>query len=148
MSRHEAEQGSHFLLAGVGADASFLGRLVSILPADGYGQFFLESGGAIEMEYWPGPAGIIPSWLRRDQAMGSAQSPAQPGSLLVQALSAWTDEWLPEPGPAFDLPYTIWIGGAGIGEVDAFCAYLEGAYPGLHLHHPEPPKEVPTMARF
>ncbi|MDR6866589.1 NADPH-dependent ferric siderophore reductase [Microbacterium resistens] len=129
--------GDHFVLAGVSSDAPFVNRLVAALPEDSYGQVFLEGTGPSRVLGWPGPARLVPFWLRQDLAPAVDGRLPGPGDVLAAALRAWADEWLPEPGHRGVLPFTVWIGGAGHRPVDELCRRLTLSYPGLHLHHPE-----------
>ncbi|WP_295012746.1 hypothetical protein [uncultured Microbacterium sp.] len=126
----------HFVLAGVVSDAPFLNRLLAALPANGYGQVFVESTGQPTLLSWPGPADVVPFWARQDLAPARDGRLPQPGEVLADVLRAWVAEWLPEPGCDDVLPYTMWIGAAGHPPVDALCRELARDYPWLHLHHP------------
>ncbi|WP_424936143.1 MULTISPECIES: SIP domain-containing protein [Bacteria] len=126
----------HFLLAGVTSDAPFLGRLLAALPDDGFGQVLIEGTGPSALRGWPGPAGISAHWVRQDLVPARDGRLPGPGAVLADAVRAWAAEWLPEPGTARPLPYTVWIGGAGCPPMDDLCRELLRDHPWLHLHHP------------
>jgi NADPH-dependent ferric siderophore reductase len=101
---HRGRPGPTVLLAGDGADLRDLRALASALPADAYGQVYVEVAAAEQIERLDAPARVTVSWLVR----AGAERVAPRGALLTAAVEAWIAEWMP-PG-ARDDRRIAWIG--------------------------------------
>lgn len=80
------------LLAGDSADLRDLRALAATLPADAYGQVYVEVASALQIEPLDLPARVAATWLVREGDAGVAPR----GALLTAAVTAWIDEWMPE----------------------------------------------------
>ena len=89
MRAHRGRPGPTVLLAGDGADLGDLEALIATLPADAYGQVYVEVGAADEVRPLPTPRRVHVTWLVRG-------ADAAPGTLLCSAVEAWTAEWMPD----------------------------------------------------
>lgn len=88
MRAHRGRPRPTVLLAGDGADLRDLTALAATLPADAYGQVYVEVGSAAEVVPLPTPARVAVTWLVRDEDVPC-------GALLRPAVEAWTAEWMP-----------------------------------------------------
>jgi NADPH-dependent ferric siderophore reductase len=88
---HRGRPGPTVLLAGDGADLRDLRALVATLPADAYGQVYVEVASAGQVERLMTPARVAVTWLVRERERGVAAR----GRLLTAAVDAWIDEWMP-----------------------------------------------------
>jgi NADPH-dependent ferric siderophore reductase len=80
------------LLAGDSADLRDLRALAATLPADAYGQVYVEVASAVQAEAIEVPARVVVTWLVRDREDGVAAR----GALLGAAVDGWIAEWMPE----------------------------------------------------
>lgn len=119
-----------FLLAGDGTDLPKLARILTRLPADAYGQVFIEVPSSITMHPFRAPRDVTITWLRRDDA--AAGSMASRGELIVRAVSAWFDEWMTDGGSVG--PMVIWIGCSASPRVARLHRDLRRRYPQLGEH--------------
>ena len=90
---HRGRPGPTVLLAGDSADLRDLRALAATLPADAYGQIYIEVVSAEQIESLPTPARVAVTWLLRAQEAGAAVP--ERGVLLTAAIDAWTAEWMP-----------------------------------------------------
>lgn len=65
--------------------------LAATLPADAYGQVYVEVASAVQIEPVTTPARVVVTWLVRETEAGVAPR----GELLAKAVDAWTAEWMP-----------------------------------------------------
>jgi len=88
---HRGRPGPTVLLAGDSADLPDLLALASTLPADAYGQVYVEVASAVQIEPLPTPARVAVTWLVREHDHGIAAR----GALLAAAVDGWIAEWMP-----------------------------------------------------
>lgn len=93
MRSHRGRPGPTVLLAGDSADLRDLRALAATLPADAYGQVYIEVASADQIEPLPTPARVAVTWLVRDCEAEAAV--AERGVLLTAAIDAWIAEWMP-----------------------------------------------------
>jgi NADPH-dependent ferric siderophore reductase len=98
---HRGRPGQSVLLAGDETDLRDLHALIATLPADAYGQVYVEVDAAERIESLATPARVVTTWLVREPA-------AEAGALLADAVAAWIAEWMPEG--ACDQRRIAWIG--------------------------------------
>jgi NADPH-dependent ferric siderophore reductase len=98
---HRGRPGPTVVLAGDETDLRDLRALISTLPADAYGQVYVEVDDASRIEPLATPARVVTSWLVREPAVAT-------GSLLADAVEGWIAEWMPEG--ACDQRRIAWIG--------------------------------------
>lgn len=91
MRSHRGRPGPTVLLAGDSADLRDLSALAATLPADAYGQVYVEVASAVQIEAMPTPVRVAVTWLVRESATGVAER----GVLLTAAIDAWIAEWMP-----------------------------------------------------
>lgn len=105
----------HILLVGDSTDLPALDAMLRDLPADTYGQVYVEVATGIQIRSLPAPPHVSVTWLCRDRAhsdldvvpRGVGAMPHR-GELASRAIAAWVAEWQPdEPG---DEDYALWIG--------------------------------------
>ncbi len=122
---------AHFLIAGDAGDLPLLERLLSRLPADAYGQVFVEVTTAFQITELPAPVGMTVTWL-----VDKPATQAEPrGELAARAAVAWVAEWMPESRDAHEAPYVMWIGGTTSIVLDRLHDRLGDRLDRLHLHH-------------
>lgn len=91
MRAHRGRPGPTVLLAGDSADLPDLLALAATLPADAYGQVYVEVASAVQIEPLPTPARVAVTWLVREHDDGIAAR----GALLAAAVDGWIAEWMP-----------------------------------------------------
>jgi NADPH-dependent ferric siderophore reductase len=89
---HRGRPGPTVLLAGDSADLRDLRALAATLPADAYGQVYIEVASSLQIESLEIPARVGITWLVRERAADIAAR----GALLGAAVEAWMAEWMPE----------------------------------------------------
>jgi NADPH-dependent ferric siderophore reductase len=89
---HRGRPGPTVLLAGDSADLRDLRALTASLPADAYGQVYVEVASALQIEPLATPVRVAVTWLVRESGSGVIAR----GALLTAAVDAWIDEWMPE----------------------------------------------------
>ena len=124
---------SPILLAGDDLDIDLIAELLTQLPGTAYGQIIIEVSDLSRVQDLREPPGFTTHWLPRRAPGGRTLH--VPGELLIQAISAWTAEWIPKDGTREELPQLIWVGGARCPEVTLLCERLHHLHHSLHLHH-------------
>jgi NADPH-dependent ferric siderophore reductase len=89
---HRGRPGPTVLLAGDSADLRDLRALAASLPADAYGQVYVEVASAVQIERLETPVRVAVTWLVREQESDIAAR----GVLLTAAVDGWIAEWMPE----------------------------------------------------
>ena len=92
MRTHRGRPGPTVLLAGDSADLRDLRALAATLPADSYGQVYVEVASARQIEDLVTPVRVVVTWLVRETVAGMAVR----GALLTAAVDGWIAEWMPE----------------------------------------------------
>lgn len=123
---------AHFLLAGDSADLERLQDACSRLPADAYGQVFVEVASLIQVRRLHAPDGMSVVWLSRDRG---ARGLVRRGELLARAVEAWVGEWMPG-GAGHEQPYVLWVGCAASERVDRLVQELAARFGLAHVHGP------------
>ncbi|QJU54928.1 SIP domain-containing protein [Herbiconiux sp. KACC 21604] len=101
---------AHVLLAGDTTDLTPIRRILSELPADAYGQVYIEIVSPIQIRELPRPAGVNLTWLRRDLVPHGLLVIAPRGELIRSAVSAWVAEWMPEATSEGGDRIVLWVG--------------------------------------
>jgi NADPH-dependent ferric siderophore reductase len=92
----------HVLVAGDLADLEAVSALLAFLPADAYGQVFVETPADAPLAPLPAPARVTVTRIARPLD-------AEPGRLLARAVDGWVAEWCPgEPDAARAV--AMWVG--------------------------------------
>ena len=124
---------AHFLIVGDATDLPMLRGILSRLPADAYGQVFVEVATAVQIQDWEAPADVSVTWLVRERL----RHPLPPrGDLATEAVIAWIAEWMPEEQGLHAVPYVLWIGCSMNPQMDRLYRELDERLDGVHLHHP------------
>ena len=102
----------HVMMAGDSRDLPELRSILSRLPADSYGQVFIEIVSSVQVVPLAVPAGVTVTWLRRDLASGASHGTfgAARGESLERAVLAWAAEWLEAECQCGQAPFYLWIG--------------------------------------
>jgi len=106
---HRGRPGPTVLLAGDASDLRDLRALISTLPADAYGQVYVEVADAAQVERLAKPPRVAVTWLVREGEDGST---TDPGVLLGAAVDGWIAEWM--PAGARDDRRIAWVGCAAV----------------------------------
>jgi len=88
---HRGRPGPTVLLAGDSTDLRDLRALAATLPADAYGQVYVEVASPVQIEQLVTPVRVAVTWLVRERDTDIAVR----GELLTAAVDAWIDEWMP-----------------------------------------------------
>jgi NADPH-dependent ferric siderophore reductase len=121
----------HYLLVGDSADLGTLRRMADSLPADAYGQVYIEVASKVQVEQFRTRAGLTVTWLRRDRDAHRTGTLAPRGLLAARAMAGWASEWLGDD--AGELRYAAWIGCASSSDVRRLLPELANR-PEMHLH--------------
>jgi NADPH-dependent ferric siderophore reductase len=100
----------HVLLAGDTTDLTPIRRILSELPADAYGQVYLEIVSPIQIRPIERPEGVSLTWLRRDLVPHGLLEIAPRGELIRSAVTAWVAEWMPEAPSEGGERIHLWVG--------------------------------------
>jgi NADPH-dependent ferric siderophore reductase len=93
---HRGRPGPTVLLAGDASDLRDLRALISTLPADAYGQVYVEVSDAEQVERLATPPRVAVTWLVRESGSEREDgSTAERGLLLAAAVEGWIAEWMP-----------------------------------------------------
>ncbi|WIB75863.1 SIP domain-containing protein [Curtobacterium sp. MCPF17_002] len=109
MARTRRQPSERILLAGGVDDLPEISRMLEDLPANAYGQVFVEVALQEQVRSLPAPPRVTVSWLVRS-ARASVVAPlvfADHGEALAAAVTGWASEWCVadcEPRT------TVWIG--------------------------------------
>lgn len=127
-----------YLVAGGDEDIAAVVQVLARMPQEARGQVFIEVDNRLEIAVLPLPAGASLTWLVRDRHPCRGPVP-EPGRMLVDAMAAWTAEWMPRPsGHRPDgLPITVWIGCIGNARVQQYCRNLASRFQEVRLRRPE-----------
>ncbi|MFC0672502.1 SIP domain-containing protein [Brachybacterium hainanense] len=115
-----------YLMIGDESDLPLLRAMLEQFPDQAAGSIYLEMPDGISPRL-PHPAGITLTYLHRG---GTAR-----GVRSVEALDAWTQEWVCAAGAAPDM-HAAWVGLEGCAAVDLACARLGSGDHAVHLHRP------------
>lgn len=91
MRAHRGRPGPTVLLAGDSADLRDLRAIAATLPADAYGQIYVEVASPVQIERLVTPVRVAVTWLVRERVTGVVPR----GVLLAAAVDAWIAEWMP-----------------------------------------------------
>lgn len=122
---------SHFLVAGDGMDLPLLRQLLGRMPADAYGQVFVEVAARFQITPLCAPEGVTVHWLVDESSPLSHTR----GERAAKAVMAWVSEWMPEEQGAHTAPYVMWIGCSTSTVMDRLYDRLGDRLDDLHLHH-------------
>lgn len=100
--------------------------MLESLPADAYGQVYVEVASSVRVEPLARPARVAVTWLVRDP--DGATGPR--GELLVRAVDGWAAEWMTAPDPR----RVVWIGCAAGPEIAERYRRLR-AQPALEIQN-------------
>ena len=115
----------HFLIVGDSTDVPLVRDMLSRLPADAYGQVFIEVAVDLQIQRWDPPGRMSITWLVRDgSSLVSGGRMAARGEKAAAAASAWISEWMPDRAESHDAPYVLWIGCSASVRVGRLCRHL------------------------
>lgn len=103
----------HVLLAGNVDDLPGIAAAVAWLPADAYGQVFIEAGADAELPLLAAPLRVTVHRVDR--------SPDGDGVAAGRAVAAWVEEWIPDEVDE-RRTVSIWVGG----RVEPSCPSILG----------------------
>ena len=110
-SRRRCHPLVHVLIAGAAEDIDAIRQVVALLPADAFGQVYVESDPLAVLPDLTVPHRVTVNHLRRSgPEVAVIGGGAEPGALLAGAVAAWTAEWMPEETDE-DRELQIWTSG-------------------------------------
>ncbi|MGN8048794.1 SIP domain-containing protein [Curtobacterium sp. 22159] len=109
MARTRRQPSERILVAGGPDDLQEITRMLQELPANAYGQVFVEVALAEQVATLPAPPRVTVTWLVRSERPSAVSTLvfADHGEALAEAVTAWAAEWCVadcEPRT------TVWIG--------------------------------------
>lgn len=119
------------LAAGDTSDIQGLREWIAMLPADTYGQIFIEAADIEEIDHLDAPAGVGVTWVVRDRPHHMPQAAGdctiRSGQALARAVDAWLDEWL-RAESCSPRNFVLWVGAQSNPIMCDFWARIEDEF--------------------